>query len=246
MNLRCKPTRAAIRYVAAIVIVANTVAVSAQIPTSTADRVTHVGAQDDYRVRKSDAVLQAVARCTVDRATPRIVNILNSVPGSNDEGRLIHSLQSRMDWCFPGSDIEGVGFNNLLLRGALAEALFRFRHLSAVNAATTSGAKTPIKAQVSDRDSPNVVARIMMADAAYCLASAQPALVDALIGTEHFSREETKAFGMLTKPLGFCLYQGSNATFSQQSLRAVLAEAAYQRAVGISFEAVAAPAAEKK
>jgi len=154
--------------------------------------------------------LHRVATCFAARR-PRVVRALLALDVQSEAQRLaMQRLVAEPGRCRPERRL---GFNSLLLAGALAEALLR---------------RTPRRLDVLLRADPERPIRARD-DAEYmslCVTGTDPARVVSLLATRPASVEEEGAVTAMAPRLSPCLTQGRGANFNRPALRAHLALAA--------------------
>ena len=154
--------------------------------------------------------LHRVATCFAARR-PRAVQALLAMDVQSEEHRReMQRLVAEPGRCRPDRRL---GFNSLLLAGALAEALLR---------------RTPRRLDVLLRADPQRPIRARD-DAEYmslCVTGTDPAPVLSLLATRPASVEEEGVVTAMTPRLSPCLSQGRAANFNRPALRAHLALAA--------------------
>lgn len=202
---------------------------TAQIPTSTADRVTTPGQQTSKLIAMSDATLRETVRCIVDRQPDRARNLLGTVPGTRQERLILDSFQSRLDQCFPRLE-GGISFPSVIMRGIIAEEVFvRDFPAGLPQAAPTSESIAAWYRLVHLEDEPAVAALVL--ESARCAVAKSPADAAQLVASTPLSAEERAALATLAPVVGDCVDQGVNFHFSRQMLRAALAQGLYAYAV---------------
>ena len=154
--------------------------------------------------------LHRVATCFAARRPRAVRALLAMEVESEDHRRAMRRLVAEPGRCRPDGRL---GFNSLLLAGALAEALLR---------------RTPRRLDVLLRADPRRPIRARD-DAEYmslCVTGTDPARVVSLLATRPASAEEEGAVTAMAPRLGPCLTQGRAANFNRPALRAHLALAA--------------------
>lgn len=217
----------------------------AQIPTSTADRVTRPGGQAQALVRESDRIFRKTLVCAAERAGTRARHLLATSPGSEEESRIVWSFQSRLDFCLAG--YQGIGFPFKMLRGGLAEIIYHqeFPDGLRVDGTPDSAATAWTEPRL---DSGGNEASELSHSAARCLVVSHPLQTRNLLATEPLSEAERQVFDEIQPLLGPCLFQGVKFTASRQILRGLIAEAALGYAIARrdGFDKLATVAAAKK
>lgn len=190
---------------------------------------------------RSDLDMRAAARCVYKRAPTRIRALLETPPLSDEEDRLLHSLKSRVSWCFPPSSAAGLKAPTQTIRGAFAEVAYLQDFTSPLPAArpvsfvSFSAMQDKKAVQALKPDAQSVWALVAVAD---CIVLADAVKVDQLLRVPFASDVGNQALDALIPTLKGCVSDGTQAAISRQSLRAVLAEALYHYA-----RTVAAPVA---
>ena len=72
----------------------------------------------------TDRNLRVAVQCFVDQQKARSVRLVQSIPGSDDEAMLVRTMRDPLVECMPG-DNGGVAYPDLILRGVVAEVLYR-------------------------------------------------------------------------------------------------------------------------
>jgi hypothetical protein len=231
--------RAAPRLAAALLMFAG--AAAAQNPTSTSDRIT-----PRYRIAgdaaRSDMVFRQTISCAVERQPGRARNLVDTIPGSHEEGRIMYSFQSRLDWCF--NPLEGgIGFTANLMRGGMAEIFYHrafpagLARTAPPDAAAAAAWSRPRVTQATEHGRRTE----MLHASARCVVLRNPATVSAMLAAPPFSPPEMAAIRALQGDVSACLDSGIAFTASRQSLRGLLAEAAlhYGEALRAGFAGAA-------
>ena len=177
-----------------------------------------------YSGRNSVAVMRRSIQCVVQRARRSAETLLRTISDTNAEYRLIYGpIASRLDQC----SHMGVEVSNILLRGAIAEALFRVEFSSRLPQAR--GAEVmPIRwppghANAADLGPVYELGR--------CVVAQNPRRIHELLKTEPYSPDERSRFSELGPRLQGCLDAGATFSTNCETIRAVLAEALYQWAL---------------
>lgn len=200
----------------------------AQNLNTTADRMPVGNALDRRHLIEADTTLAKTAACIVKRAASQGALLLSTVPGSGAEDKIVGAMQSRLDWCMPPALHDGLVFPVGVLRGKLAEELYRTEFPGGVS-------PKPIK-EVLAWEYPFTAkdqgdrGRMMLEQTGRCVVMRDPASVSALVATAPFSAGESRQVAAISPSLGTCMPTGSNARISRQMLRGLLAEALYEYA----------------
>ena len=165
---------------------------------------------------KSINAMHMFSRCVLRHHPAKIDALLASAPASDDEKRIFKSLDGDADCLGNYTDLSGDPY---LLRGALAEAIYRKRY-SAIEAAALDGA---LKA------SPSSSRADAVGKFADCVVDAGPSQVRGLLGTTPNGPEEGTALTALNPLLGPCLDSTSQLRLNKPYLRAILASALVDR-----------------
>ena len=214
----------------------------AQVPTSTHDVLVRPTSPDRAEVELSDQVFRDTVACVIGRQSTRTRNLLDTVPGTHEESRILSSFQSRLNSCYDGYRVGGraMMFPSHVLRGVIAETYLGLEHPEGIAPAADVAADTitawtrprPVDSDSGQNEMLHAMAR--------CVTARQPANVTALLRTAPVSAEERAAMRGLRADLGDCLDAGVEFTASPQALRGLLAEAAlhYAEARHAGFDRV--------
>jgi hypothetical protein len=215
---------------------------SAQIPTSSAEIRRRPADPSRAELVRSDQVFRDMVGCVIGRAASRTRNLLDTIPGTPEEGRILFSFDSRMQSCFDNYRLGGdaMSFPSNLFRGVTAEVYYRREFPTGITSATEIAAET-MTAWAGPRLADGRATQSEMLHAmARCVILRQPAAVAAMLRTVPISDEERVAMRALSPELSACLDSGIEFTASPQSLRGLLAEAAlhYAEALRTGFALV--------
>lgn len=196
----------------------------AQELTSTRDRMTHAEPERGEAARM-DPLFRRTLACVVSREPGRTRALVNTIPGSRAEARLVGGFQSRLDRCHPGTTVRGLGFTWNLMRGGFAEIYYHraFPDGLAGGATDADWAAAWIRPRVADGA---VSQEEFLHATVRCVVVRQPAIVAQLLAAAPFSAAEVSARRQLRGDISACLDSGIEFTASPQSLRGLLAEAA--------------------
>ncbi len=173
----------------------------------------------DQRVR-----IKKIAACIIRKNSDEADKLVNSVPGSTEENRIIQQLTDKLGNC-------GLSKNTLTttsalrLRGDIAESLWvssAFGFNSAGDARPTDNIKFT-NGFLDDADLPPAYST------ALCVVYRQAGGVDDLLRTLPGSAAEKKALASLTPSLSACLANGQTFTLSIPDIRAILAQQMLRR-----------------
>jgi len=215
---------------------------AAQIPTSSAEVRRRPADPSRAELARSDQVFRDMVGCVIGRATSRTRNLLDTIPGTPEEGRILSSFDSRMQSCFDNYRLGGdaMSFATNLFRGVAAEIYYGQEFPAGIAPAAEIAAET-MTAWAGPRLVDGRATQSEMLHAmARCVIVRQPAAVAAMLRTIPISDEERVAMRALSPELGACLDSGVEFTASPQSLRGLLAEATlhYAEALRTGFARV--------
>lgn len=185
--------------------------------------------------REAVAVLHRFGLCVATTRTKEAKALLSAVPYSPEHKRWIATINGR-----DGSKCLDAGKMKLtgtLYRGAVAEGLYQSDvalrqrplevmdpplSLEALVAPIVANAKEPI----TDDDRALFVARWL----SYCIAHEGPDRIRAYLATKPASADEVRALNSMNDVFTKCLPKGQTLKVDRLTIRAMLAEALYQRA----------------
>lgn len=179
-------------------------------------------------------VLRSMGAC-VDRLDPAAARaLLRSAPRSKDEARLVNGMQSRLQECFH-TDAVGIEFTATALRGATAEGAYLKAFPTRPDGALLSSgqAAVPVSWIEAYRKSPEIGPGLALHMTASCIVDAALGEADALVRSVPGSPEEGSGFDAVVTHVGPCVNQGRSFSVTKASLRALLAEALYDRFVSV-------------
>lgn len=213
------------RFVAAVIALLGLGSgAAAQTFASTSERVGgHSRIRSD--AARTDPIFRSTIACLVEREPSATRYLLATIPGSEDEARIIWRFQSRLDHCLPGAALVGVAFTTDLLRGGVAEVHYRRTFPAGLPAAPASDLAAAWSRPRAERG--KITQPEMLHAMARCVVLREPAAVTAVLAGAPFSAGEARAIGSLQGALSVCLDAGITFTASRQSLRGLLAEAAF-------------------
>lgn len=195
----------------------------AQELTSTNDRMTHA-VPERGEAAQTDPLFRRTLACVLEREPRKPRNLIDTVPGSREEARLMTVFQSRLDQCYPGT-FRGLGFTWDLLRGGFAEIYYHREFPAGLPGAPADAtwAAPWMQPRVVER---SISQAEMLHATMRCVVVRRPDAVARLLAAAPFSADETIAVRVLREDLAACLNSGVRLTASRQSLRGLLAEAA--------------------
>lgn len=208
---------------AAILLCLTAIPALAQELTSTRDRMTHAEPERGEAAHM-DPLFRRTLACVDSREPSRTRTLIQTIPGSRIEARVMGGFQSRLDQCYVGTG-RGLGFTWNLMRGGFAEIYYHreFPNGLASGAPDAAWADAWIRPRVVD----GVVSQEeLLHSTARCVVARQPAVVTRLLAGAPFSAAEVGAMRELRGDISSCLDSGIHLTASPQSLRGLLAEAA--------------------
>lgn len=174
-----------------------------------------------YSGRNTVAVMQRSIRCIVQRARGASENLLQTIPDTRAEYRLIYGpIASRLDQC----SYMGVHVSNILLRGAIAEALYR-TDLAARTPQSRGAEVAPIRWPEGHANAQNLAP---VYELGRCVVAEDAPGVHELLATTPYSAEERRIFDALGPRLQSCLDAGSTFATNRETIRAVLAKSLYR------------------
>ncbi len=174
-----------------------------------------------YGGRRALEVVHQSARCIVSRARSASENLMAAVPGTRAEARTLWGpIASRLDQCAG----MGVYVSNMVLRGALAEALYESAFSSSSQAAPTA----TVEPMQWSAENGSAATLAPLYELGRCVVAGNAGLVRRLLETEPFSQGERDTLRELRARLDPCLDAGRTYTINRESLRAVLAESLYR------------------
>jgi hypothetical protein len=195
----------------------------AQELTSTRDRMTHAQPERGEAARM-DPLFRRVLACVDSREPGRTRTLIETIPGTRLEARVLGGFESRLDQCYVGTG-RGIGFTWNLMRGGFAEIYYHreFPLGLASEAADAAWAEAWIRPRVAEGA---VSQEELLHATARCVVVRQPAIVTRLLAGAPFSAAEVSAMRQLRGDISACLDSGIQLTASPQSLRGLLAEGA--------------------
>lgn len=228
--------RLGVRWAAA----AATLAALPIAPGSAQERVVPIGTRLPRWERpvvaseaKAIRTLRAFSSCLALKveAAPQL---LRTLPETAEEERVVRELTSGRRKCsFGWGELR---LRPYLFRGSIAEALYR----AGVAAGAGPPAPAPIpqgfesfaaKLTAADRNGLDDEDRNLLVGRwlGYCAAHENPSGIDSLLRSEPSTPAEISALRVLRPTLDGCLFKGQIADLSAVAIRALLAEALYQR-----------------
>ena len=196
-----------------------------QIPSSSSDLV---GTPDKKDYIDGAIELKRISGCGIRLNPSYAKSMINSLPGSNTEGRVGHALMRVMEHCL--NDFHPaitVGFAQM--RGSLAEEFYLAANpqppqFTMLDHSSMALPKEWLETKTEGYTQSELVAH----DLAQCVVAAAPELADSLLRTSPRSREEALAINKLQPVLGPCLIQGFKFQMDAAAVRSYLAQALYR------------------
>lgn len=179
-------------------------------------------------------LLRHIGSCVYSKDPGAARALLRFVPGSKDEDRWVSAWQSRLDQCVNG-DSEGLRFVTFNLRGAVAEGIFLAKFPTDPVEGTVPADRSDLPATWLEayRKDPSIGPALAMHQLAACVVRAAPAEASRLMRTNPGSAEEAGSFAALAPRFGPCVNRGQTFSSDKTTLRALIAEALYDRFVGV-------------
>ena len=166
--------------------------------------------------------LYRLGRCIVDSQPSVAARLLQTVPETVEEGRILYGpIGGRLAHC------AGTGFqvSAVLLRGALAQALYETQFAHAVPPPAQAATVPPIE---WSKDNPMAGTLAPVYELGRCAAASDTALVQDLAATAPASPAEAAALATLMPRLQPCLNRGTTFRTNRPTLRAILIESLYK------------------
>nr|WP_295667160.1 hypothetical protein [Sphingomonas sp.] len=176
---------------------------------------------DRFRLAMSE-----FARCTVDRKSVRIAQLLR-LPADKINGASMVPLAD--DQCLSSGEMK---FNALLLRGALFVELYRRRSAAEARGQAWRLPATPFDSKASVSPSSNTDAtHLGLLAFADCVVTRDPVTTRGLVKAPTTSKAQDAAFAVLSPNLGPCLLQGQKIKLGKMILEGALGEILYRGTV---------------
>ena len=198
----------------------------------------HAGAPMFYNTpdsrQRGALLLRHMGSCVYGKERVAARSLLRAIPGSKDEERRLAALHSRLEECVNG-DSEAIQSTNFVLRGAVAEAIYLATFPTdpvAVPAGADPSGLPASWIEAFGKD-PSIGPRLAMHQLASCVVRAAPAESSRLVRSAPGSAEEAAGFQAVAPNLGPCVNQGRTFSSNRTTLRALLAEALYDRFIGV-------------
>ena len=183
-----------------------------------------------------EEVLQVAAECAAKRRPAYALNMLQELPGSEEEFRILRRGEGDLGACMNSSQRLAVGSvilsgTPLAFRLALVEEMVKERLTRSVDASALSGgepwfyAKIPAGATEIEADA----RYITLMEFGDCVVSSAPAQSIAFVSAEKESPAEQAALQGLIPFLGPCIAAGQEITITPVALHQALNEPLYHR-----------------
>ena len=185
----------------------------------------------DSRLRGA-LLIRHMGSCLYGKERVAARGLLRSVPGSTDEARRLAALHSRLEECVNG-DAEAVQSTNFVIRGAVAEGIFLAAFPTDPADQPASRPSLPTSWMEAYGKDPSIGPTLALHQLAACVVRAVPVEASRLVRTTPGSAEESAGFQTIAPHLGPCVNQGRSFSSNKTTLRALLAEALYDRFVGV-------------
>jgi hypothetical protein len=178
-------------------------------------------------------LLRHMGSCVYGKESVAARGLLRSVPGSKDEANRMTALHSRLEECVNG-DAQAVRFTSFVFRGALAEGIFLAMYpTDPVGPPSADRLDLPASWIEAYRKDPSIGATLAMHQLAACVVRTVPVETSRLVRSTPGSADESAGFQAIAPHLGPCVNQGRTFSSDRTTLRALLAEALYDRFVGV-------------
>ena len=186
---------------AAIFLCGSSTSALAQELTSTRDRMTHAEPERGEAARM-DPLFRRVLACVDSREPGRTRTLIETIPGTRTEARVLGGFESRLDQCYVGTG-RGIGFTWNLMRGGFAEIYYHreFPLGLASGAADAAWAEAWIRPRVVEGA---VSQEELLHATARCVVVRQPAIVTQLLAGAPFSAAEVGAMRRLRGDISSC------------------------------------------
>ena len=177
-------------------------------------------------------IMQDFGDCAADLHRERSISLLEHEPSSNAGQKIAEIIAHNSQSCL-GNDNERLAFQASLLRGAVAEGLYRKDFPTFPGLAPDENPDfVPRKFVPADDVEPETGLRnAVFHGFAACVIDAAPMQAHNLLQTDAASGEERVVFATMGDALSICLPQGESFEIQPQRLRAAIAEALYRAAV---------------
>jgi hypothetical protein len=194
--------------------------------------------------RDATKVMHQFADCISKKMPTKVRALLATMPDSDDQSRLVKSLVGDPSSCLENAS--KMRLTSTLFRGALAEALLKNDPVIVQRTAvllssppsqsfdrlTAALANSEPSTCLNDEDRATLVGRWV----AYCSVHENPLPIRALLATEAGSAAEAEALRALESTFSHCLLKGQTLTVDRLTMRALLAEALYNRVAAVATE----------
>lgn len=207
-------------------------------PPRLGTRIPHPVDEDDVSTasdREGYMVAQRMGACLVKSRPEDSMRLVTAAARSDAANAAFAKLRPRMSSCLgvaaAGTPLMGtlkLQFSDTILRGVVAEALYR-RH--SVNFANLAGVRASVPvapifvASQSDAEARDLAVTYAFAQ---CLTASNPGLVRSIALSKIGSKEEKTAFAALNRHMPACLLSGTTLKTKRAPFRFMLAEALYR------------------
>ena len=168
--------------------------------------------------------MRSYARCVLGVQRTRIMEYLNTLPGSPNAFKLANNISR--DECLASDQLR---FNEKLFRWTLYDELFNsnFRNFDVLKIASVPNTDfVALAANLGAID----METLAVWQLGECTVRAAPAEAFVLVKSAIASKAETAAINAIVPHVGSCLEQGSKLKFSKPVLRGIMAETLYKLA----------------
>ena len=172
----------------------------------------------------SRLTMRSYARCVIGVQRKRIMEYLNSIPGSPDAYKLANNLSK--DECLATDQLT---FNEKLFRWTVYDELYNtsFRNFDVSKIAVVPNTDFVALANNMGAKGMEIAAVWQLGE---CSVRAAPKEADALVKSAIGSKTEASAINAIVPQVGGCVDQDSQIKFSKPVLRGLMAEALYKLA----------------
>jgi hypothetical protein len=194
----------------------------------------------DSRLRGA-LLLRHMGSCLYGKERGTARALLRTVPGSKDEERSVAGMRSRLEQCVNG-DARAIQFTAFILRGAVAEGIFLAMYPTDPlgTSAAVDRPDLPTSWVQAYGKNPSIGPILALHQLAACVVRAAPAETSRLMRTTPGSAEESAGFQAVAPHFTPCVNQGRSFSSDKTTLRALIAEALYDRFVGVNEDPVSA------
>jgi hypothetical protein len=183
--------------------------------------------------RESYEVAQKLGACLVKADPVTSTTFVIASPGSAAGKFAVEKLQRHMSGCLvsssAGMNLHGTVTMQIyprLLRGTIAEGLYRLQFRGRAQPARTHLSVAPIYSEAPADDADR--SQAILYEFAQCVTAASPGAAQLLSLSAIGSSNEREAYAVLVPAMSPCLYKGTTLKADRLSFRFILAEALYR------------------